>query len=38
MKNAQQKVSIPMKGTIESLNASVAAALIMYEAVRAESA
>ena len=38
MENAQQKVSIPMKGTIESLNASVAAALIMYEAVRAESA
>lgn len=38
MQNAQLKVSIPMRGYIESLNASVAAALIMYEAVRAKSA
>ena len=29
-----QIVSIPMKGHITSLNASVAAALVMYEAVR----
>ncbi|MPN24407.1 putative TrmH family tRNA/rRNA methyltransferase [bioreactor metagenome] len=27
-------VSIPMKGKIESLNASVAAGLLMYEVVR----
>ena len=26
--------SIPMKGTVNSLNASVAAALVIYEAVR----
>ena len=28
------KIKIPMKGNIESLNAAVAAAIIMYEAVR----
>ncbi|MQG01222.1 MAG: 23S rRNA (guanosine(2251)-2'-O)-methyltransferase RlmB, partial [SAR202 cluster bacterium] len=32
-----QIVSIPMKGHIASLNASVAAALVMYEAVRQRS-
>lgn len=32
------KIKIPMEGTIESLNASVAAAIIMYEAVRARGA
>ena len=30
------KIKIPMKGNIESLNAAVAAAIIMYEAVRDE--
>ena len=28
------KIKIPMHGNIESLNASVAAAIIMYESVR----
>ena len=28
------KVSIPMKGQISSLNASAAAAILLYEAVR----
>jgi len=31
---ADQRVSIPMHGTIESLNAAVAAALLLYEAQR----
>jgi len=31
---ANQKVKIPMEGNIESLNAAVAAAVLMYEAVR----
>lgn len=34
MKKAELKIKIPMRGTIESLNASVAASIIMYEAVR----
>lgn len=34
MEMADLKVSIPMEGSIESLNASVAAAVIMYESVR----
>lgn len=34
MNRAEIKVKIPMTGNIESLNASVAAAIIMYEAVR----
>lgn len=32
--NADIQVSIPMKGQVESLNASVAGALIMYETIR----
>jgi 23S rRNA (guanosine2251-2'-O)-methyltransferase len=28
------KISIPMKGQINSLNASAAAAIVLYEAVR----
>ena len=32
--NCDFSVSIPMKGKISSLNASVAAALLMYEVVR----
>ena len=31
---ADSKVRIPMEGTIESLNAAVAAGLLMYESVR----
>ena len=31
---AQEKVLIPMAGSVESLNAAVAAALLMYEAFR----
>ena len=31
---ADVKVTLPMKGRIESLNAAVAAAILMYEAVR----
>ena len=38
LEKAQLKINIPMRGQIESLNASVAAALIMYEAVRAAGA
>lgn len=38
MEKAELKIGIPMNGTIESLNASVAAAIIMYEAVRAKGA
>ena len=34
MGKSELKIKIPMRGTIESLNASVAAAIIMYEAVR----
>lgn len=34
IEKAELKIKIPMLGTIESLNASVAAAIIMYEAVR----
>ncbi len=34
MEKADIKIKIPMKGNIESLNASVAAAIIMYESVR----
>jgi TrmH family RNA methyltransferase len=32
--NADQRVSIPMRGAIESLNAAVAAAVLLYEAQR----
>lgn len=32
--NSDEKVKIPMKGKIDSLNASVSAAIILYEAVR----
>lgn len=35
---AEEKVKIPMEGKVESLNASVAAALLMYEARRQRSA
>ena len=31
---ADVKVTLPMRGRIESLNAAVAAAILMYEAVR----
>ena len=31
---ADIKVTLPMRGRIESLNAAVAAAILMYEAVR----
>lgn len=34
MEAAECKVRLPMKGNIESLNASVAAGILMYEAVR----
>ena len=34
LKQADEQVQIPIHGTIESLNVSVAAALMMYEAVR----
>ncbi len=34
IQKADLKIKIPMKGNIESLNASVAAAIIMYESVR----
>lgn len=34
MQMADVKVTLPMKGRIESLNAAVAAAILMYEAVR----
>lgn len=34
LKKADEQVQIPIHGTIESLNVSVAAALMMYEAVR----
>jgi len=34
MKMADVKVTLPMRGNIESLNAAVAAAILMYEAVR----
>lgn len=34
MEEANRKVKIPMQGTIESLNVSVSAALLIYEAVR----
>ena len=33
---ADIKVTLPMKGSIESLNAAVSAAILMYEAVRTE--
>ena len=33
-KNCDQLVSIPMKGRISSLNASAAASILLYEAVR----
>lgn len=36
MELADVKVKIPMKGNIESLNAAVAAGIIMYEAMRKE--
>ena len=35
IENADVKVKIPMTGAIESLNAAVAAAILMYEKVRA---
>ena len=31
---ADRKIIIPMKGSLESLNAAVSAALLMYEAAR----
>jgi tRNA G18 (ribose-2'-O)-methylase SpoU len=34
MRNADVKVRIPMLGKVNSLNVSIAAALITYEAVR----
>ena len=34
LKNADQQVLIPMAGAVNSLNASVSAALLTYEAVR----
>ena len=34
MDKADVRVTLPMKGSIESLNAAVAAAVLMYEAVR----
>lgn len=34
LKQANEQVQIPIRGTIESLNVSVAAALMIYEAVR----
>ena len=34
LKHADEKLCIPMKGTVDSLNVSVAAAVFMYEAVR----
>lgn len=34
LQQANEKVQIPIRGTIESLNVSVAAALMIYEAVR----
>jgi TrmH family RNA methyltransferase len=37
MKNADFKVRIPMMGTVNSLNVSVAAALIVYESLRQRS-
>ena len=37
MKNADIKVKIPMVGKINSLNVSIATALITYEAVRQRS-
>ena len=33
-KNCDQMVSIPMNGRISSLNASAAASILLYEAVR----
>ena len=35
LEGADVRVTIPMRGRIESLNAAVAAAILMYEAVRA---
>ncbi len=34
LKNADQLVSIPMKGSIASLNVSVAAGIILFEMIR----
>jgi TrmH family RNA methyltransferase len=34
MRLARTRVTLPMKGNIESLNAAIAAAILMYEAVR----
>ena len=34
IRKSDVKIKIPMQGSIESLNASVAAAIIMYESVR----
>ena len=34
IERADVKIKIPMAGTIESLNAAVAAAILMYEGVR----
>ena len=34
VKSADKYVKIPMEGMVESLNASVAAAILMYEAKR----
>ena len=37
MDNCDQKVSLPLKGHIESLNASVAAGIVMYRVLRSRS-
>jgi len=34
LKDADQMVSIPMKGSIASLNVSVAAGILIYEVIR----
>jgi TrmH family RNA methyltransferase len=34
---ASQRVKIPMRGTVDSLNVSVAAAVVLYEGLRQRS-
>jgi TrmH family RNA methyltransferase len=34
LKNADEKILIPMKGNVDSLNVSVSAAIVTYEAFR----